>query len=161
MADIVLVEGNNELNVSLTPVGVAEFVYVSELRRWWTGGADFDTDWSVDIQNIGEMAGDCTLRFYDRMKSPYEPYEWSGFSLRETQKKTIQPGEVVTFSGRSWVGPYTYQFMVKSPAGVLLNPTHPLEFTCYICQWLYGIETSFATREELDAHYAQEHPQYA
>ena len=63
LGDIALVEGNNELNVSLTPVGVAQFLYVSELRRWAIGSS---AGWSVDIKNIGNIAGNCELKFYEQ-----------------------------------------------------------------------------------------------
>jgi hypothetical protein len=139
----------------VTPPEGAVFIYTSDLRRERTNAED---RWSVDVKNTGTTDRTCTLSVYSRMQIP-GGITWSAFSLIETQSKAILPGETVTFTGTSWVGPYTYQLIVKSEAGTLLNPAEPKEFICSCCV-AQGIVVSFATEEELEAHFASAHPEY-
>lgn len=101
MTDIILVEGNNELNVQLVPIAVApaEFEYASDVRQTpftpspaYFGSAGMK--YEVDIQNIGGIAGSCTV---------------VGHIDTSLQKNTfgmgtqvINPGQVVTFKGQ-WI----------------------------------------------------------
>ncbi len=136
-----------------------EFVYTTDLIVEDTGSNDIR--WTVGVQNIGEEAGELNIGVYQRMKAPYtEVIQWSGFSRMFSKAETLSPGEEKVYTGTISRGPYTYQVMVKSEAGVLLNPRDPLEFICTCCGDT-GILSSFATQEELDAHYAVAHPEYA
>ncbi len=104
MSDIVLVEGLNELNVAMTPlvVGVAEFVYASDIRQQgyqrpgypeWATGISFE----VDIKNIGGSPGTCTPIAH--IETCY------GDNSVGMGTQTIDPGQTVTFSG-NWYWPY-------------------------------------------------------
>ena len=147
---ILLLSRNGEEPPEPPPLGLAEFVYISELLRESRNGRDY---WSVDIENIGEVAGECTVLFYTRMEMRGT---WSSFQERGGGTKIVEPGEIVTFSGSYYVSPYTYQFMVKSEAGTLLNPPLPLEII-HSCG--HDEPMSFATQEELDAHMAEHSPE--
>lgn len=139
---------------------MAKFEYVSALR---VNRYDGYTTWAVDVKNTGDAAGECTVTPFFRMyDSAYGWSAWGGM-YSTVGTATLAPGAVVTFYG--WMehsarlaGP---QVMVKSPAGTLLDPTEPKEFICGYCWSLYKKVVSFATIEELNAHIASEHPQYA
>lgn len=154
MQDIVIIEGNNELNVEMVPIAAAQFIYVSSLRREPIG---YDARWSVDVQNTGEAPGELTVVLYNRMQEP-GGINWSAFMARDSDTHIVQPGQVVTFSGVVFIGPYTRQIMVKSEAGTLLNPLEPKEYICWYCLDYYQQIVSFETQEELDAHFASKHP---
>ena len=107
MSDILLVEGNNQLNVQMTPVGVtppleAEFEYASDIRTQsyqrpdypsWATGISFE----VDIKNTGGSPGTCTATAH--IETCY------GDNPVGIGTQTINPGETVTFSG-NWYWPY-------------------------------------------------------
>ncbi|GAJ11294.1 unnamed protein product, partial [marine sediment metagenome] len=75
-----------------------EFVYVSDIKRkYYSASYDY---FMVDVQNVGSVAGVCTLEFwtkhlYDR-NGPV-PTEWK---LYTTVSHTLQPGEIGTFGHR-------------------------------------------------------------
>jgi len=139
-----------------------ELVYASGLIRTPSGGYDL---WRVDVQNISQIPGECTLKFYSRTENPPPdpPGQWSSWTLKSTQVAVINPGDIVTFSGSNLVGTLRNykQFMVKCEAGTLLNPTEPKEFTCACCYDTTGDVVSFDTETELNAHYVLVHPDYA
>lgn len=136
----------------------AKFEYVSDLRLIYPGGYVY---WEVDIKNVGDAAGTCTVHAYRRMQAYGE---WSGFGEEQgmyiVQSATIAPGSIVTFSGRFWDYPYFHQYMVVSGAGVLLNPAEPGRFLCWCCYWKTGQWIGFDTQEEFNDHYASTHPEY-
>lgn len=110
MRDIVIVEGNNELNVGMIPLGVGEFAYVSGLRRssfqvptiW---GPKTALKYEVDIQNQGGGAGVCSVMFQEKMWEPGFPLppdpldpsnddnpHWGGWkNLDFTQRYYVNP----------------------------------------------------------------------
>jgi len=91
--DIVLFAGNNELHVEMTPIAVAQFAYVSDIKRKYHN-ITYDYFW-VDVQNTGSIAGTCTLDFYTKLGLKSAPdTEWT---LRATVSHTLQPGEIKTF----------------------------------------------------------------
>lgn len=120
----------------------------------------YDIKWTVSVRNVGDESGVFSLDIYQRMQMP-GGIQWSGFSLKGSVSETIAPGETKTFTGTVSRGPYTYQLMAKSVAGALLNPLEPKEFICGYCIDLYQRIESFATIEELEAHIASDHRQYA
>ena len=139
------------------PKMLAEFAYTSDLYVEPDGGPN-DVRFTVDVANIGESAGTLHLKVYDRMQNPYLPAQWARFQLHHSYELVMASGEVRTFSDIIEEGPYTYQVMAKSEAGVLLNPPTPLEYACEKCAVYYEVEISFATQEELAAHVAAGHP---
>lgn len=84
------------------PEGVAEFAYVSGIRNMGTfyppvvGGGEY---WKVqvDIQNIGQVAGVCTIEpNVFNVIPPYEPY-WGGGIDYGVQSLELQPNQIGTF----------------------------------------------------------------
>jgi len=100
--DIVLAEGNNELNVEMAPIiGAAEFAYVSGIRQ-----IQYESDpgqtWSrhklraeIDVKNVSNVAGVCTCTFQIACAEG----DWAWSSHPELSQATLQPGEIVTFTG--------------------------------------------------------------
>ncbi len=136
----------------------AEFQYTSVFLVEPYGGPN-DVRWTLAASNIGDEPGLFNLEIYERMQIP-GGIQWSGFSLKDIVSVSMAVGEERTFTGQVNRGPYTYQLMAKSEAGTLLNPSEPKEFICSCCTELYGRIVSFATAEELDTHFSQEHPEY-
>ncbi len=113
--DIALAEGNNELNVEMTPiVAIAEFSYVSGIRQiQYETAAGYP--WSmnylkieIDIKNMGSVAGVCNAKpqiacaegnwdWYDAVHSYIK--EMEGINIPPVLQATLQPGETVTFWG--------------------------------------------------------------
>lgn len=143
-------------------IAVAEFVYTSDLIVKRTDYPTiYDIEWTVSVQNIGTGSGVLHLDIFQRMEEPGVPGHWSSWSKKGAVSDTIAPGETKTFTGIVKRGKYTYQLMITSEAGTLLNPTEPGAYICGCCYDLTGKVVSFATQEELDAHFAAAHPEYA
>ncbi len=138
---------------------VAEFAYVSDLVVEPYGGPN-DIRWTVNVANISAIPGELHLEMYERMEEPGN-INWSGFTRRDSQTALIAPGETQTFTGTKKRGPYTYQIKIESEAGTLLNPSEPKEFICWYHLYFKQQVVSFATQEELDAHFTEVHPQFA
>jgi len=115
MSDILLVEGNNELNVQLTLIQAAQalFVYASDIVLTTP-----DYTISVDIKNEGGAPGQCTVDAYATTEEgPFREYT-------AVATATINPGETKTLTGRivcseagwqllyiiSEAGPLSYKF---------------------------------------------------
>jgi len=149
------------------PTEQAEFAYVSDIRITEIGGRQLK--WEIDIQNTGLVAGECTVTFHRRVWVRISSTDkWSGWKTWEDgywyylQTATLQPGEVVTFSGRINRTSWQHQYKVTSEAGTLLQPVggdYPKEFICRYC-WEEGELVSFDTKAELDSHIASTHPEY-
>jgi len=95
MSDILLVEGNNELNVQLTPIQAAQalFVYASDVRQTsWLEASYGGMKYEVDIQNIGGVAGSCAAVGYVDSSAPSTSFKMG--------TQVINPGQVVTFKGQ-------------------------------------------------------------
>ncbi len=127
MSDIVLVEGNNELNVAMTPlaVGVAEFVYASDIRQQgyqrpgypeWATGISFE----IDIKNVGGSPGTCTP-----IAHIIDCYYDNSVGMGT---QTINPGQTVTFSG-NWYWPYGPREAGEWwGAGYIMSEAGPISF---------------------------------
>ena len=117
-------------DVIIAPVGVAEFSYVSDIRLsdlTYAGHYYFLLE--IDIQNVGEVPGVCTITNYSR--GWHEVHGWSGWSAYGSdwyfvRTAELAPGEVKTFSGRvNEVGSVSLQYKVESEAGEILSPLYP------------------------------------
>lgn len=76
-----------------------EFAYVSAIgRHWLSTNYDYFT---VDVQNVGDIAGVCTLEFWTNHTKRGSPYVWTGWKLVATLSDTLQPGQVKTFGDES------------------------------------------------------------
>lgn len=72
----------------------AEFVYVSDIKR---GYYSYTYDYfMVDVQNVSNIAGTCTLEFYTRVNQRV-PFGWTDWVLGPTVSHILQPGEIRTF----------------------------------------------------------------
>ncbi|MBA7700347.1 hypothetical protein ES703_109058 [subsurface metagenome] len=106
-SDIILYEGNNELNIQMPPIPEAEFVYVSDIRNVgihyppFPGGGEYFII-QVDVQNVGEVAGVCTITAWWRSLIVGV---WSGWTEVDThpdwyeygvRSVSLQPGEIGT-----------------------------------------------------------------
>lgn len=79
------------------PVG--KFAYVSTIARHaGTNAYDYFT---VDVKNVGDIAGTCTLEFWTNHTKRGSPYVWTGWELVATVSHTLQPGQVKTFGDES------------------------------------------------------------
>ncbi|MBA7531731.1 hypothetical protein ES705_23952 [subsurface metagenome] len=120
--DIALAEGNNELNVELTPiVAIAEFAYVSAIRQTRYESAP-GYPWSshklkveIDIKNIGSVAGVCNAK--PQMACAEGDWTWNdvtgdyrteipSVNIPPVLQATLQPGETITFWGSVLDSPY-------------------------------------------------------
>lgn len=102
MPSIVLIEGNNILNVQLVPIP-SQFSYVSGINRFFPFDNAFDY-FNVDVENMGAVAAVCTLEFYTRLElnNPREFLEWA---LGATISYSLEPGEVRKFgeNAEAWI----------------------------------------------------------
>jgi len=129
MQDIVIVEGSNELNVQMVPIGVGEFIYVSELSVKVTNVPSiYDIEYSVSVRNIGENPGELHLKIYQSMCEPphgawtcADPPNWSSWSQEDAKSDTIGPGETRVFTGSVERAPYIYRLKAVSEAGEIEN----------------------------------------
>ena len=96
-SDIILDEGNNELNVEMVPLVL--FAYVGAIRRHWL--SDHYDYFTVDVQNVGSVPRSCTLEFWTNHKKRSVGYRYTGWELVATVSHTLQPGEVKTFGDES------------------------------------------------------------
>lgn len=141
----------------------ARFEYVSGIRI----GETFDRNvpWEIDIKNVGDEAGLCSVNCYRRVYvTVVDPPRWSGWhetSGYYQQSAILDPGDTVTFSGYFHTTSWRRQYMVVSEAGTILEPSEPKLYICRCCMLLGKGTVSFDTQEELDAHYATAHPEYA
>lgn len=158
MGDILLVEGNNELNVQLAPIGIAEFTYVSEIRLipiTYQGRDIYRLE--VNIQNIGDFAGVCHSRTY-MISETYGYYgHWGGVanqSFIENDYMQLNPGEIDTFASsvRRDYPNIRYHYAVAGDAGIIAVPSAPTILPCITCYEETGEYKLFRTQEELDAH---------
>ena len=135
----------------------AEFQYVSLLGLRLEDRTDGWFPIDVDIQNIGEQAGNCQVTLHERGNVAGR---WSGWTRRTSDSIYIEPAQVVTVTLLGTVPDVgvSKQYMFKGDAGVILEPPTPLEYLCGYCYELYGYYSDFATQEELDAHIIAEHP---
>jgi hypothetical protein len=130
---ITVAEGNNQVNIMLTPVGgippgVAQFEYVSVVRcipdvRYTAGGAYMTHRVEVDVKNISSYAG--SLNFYMQQEVsglsgypdrwfPYAPskVEWllptdvgmAGILTTTPYVVNLNPGQTVTVAFAALVG---------------------------------------------------------
>ncbi len=132
---MILVEGNNELNVQMVPIGIAEFAYVSGLRQSFfeTGtiwGVKTCVRYEVDIQNQGDSPAVCSVMFQSSMQHPYQPGVWADWNTMDFTTKyyvnpaytggrteeimglveiELAPGETRTFWDSTLIAPYTYR----------------------------------------------------
>lgn len=148
---------------------IPEFSYVSGMRKelWrYTGPGDGDfVRCSVDIKNVGSVAGVCSISGQGRVNIYGCGWSgWNPFQFYDLQSATLQPGETATFGGS--IVKYTIpqllgeQHMIRSPAGIILNPATPGLYLCRICYDLYGTNVYFDTQAQLDTHILSAHPQY-
>ena len=118
---VTLIEGTNQLKVQLVPVGLAEFVYTSDLIIVRTDIPTlYDISWEVSVKNIGTGAGVLHLIFANRMESPYEPGEYAAWKERVIEV-TIAPGETKTIGDILKLSPYCYEIKVESEAGTIVK----------------------------------------
>lgn len=95
MEDIVLVEGNNELNIQLTPVAKAEFYVPPEMEKSieWVDVLNY---WNhkcwVTITNNGDAPGTHNIHVWDSIGN-----------LDAIIPITLQPGESYTWSNWQWL----------------------------------------------------------
>lgn len=93
---------DGSLNIEVVPIGVAEFVYVSGIRYY-----PLDISYcrmEIDVQNVGNVAGVCSVKMYRRFR---DGPHWSAWKLFTTDPRhyptdrfweaTLAPGEIVTF----------------------------------------------------------------
>ena len=102
-----IVEGNNELNVELVPIGVTEFAYVSDIRQttYYTSAHGRTNELAVrveiDIQNTGGTPGLCVVTVERSLLMSLDgehEWDWMDTGWKEgLLEATLQPGEVVTF----------------------------------------------------------------
>lgn len=96
MEDLVLVEGNNELNVQLTPIALARFFMPPEMEVRVTDGTILGMYWtcefSVLITNQGDAPGTHTINWWD-----------NAGVISGSRKITLQPGESYTWHLSQWV----------------------------------------------------------
>lgn len=93
--DISLVEGLNELNVQMIPLGATQFEYVSDIRQQlWEGTNNLGgLKFEVDIQNIGGAVG--TVHPIATIE-----HSFSGSpNYIDMGQQLIPPGETTTFHG--------------------------------------------------------------
>lgn len=76
------------------PPEVAEFAYVSNIKReYYSEASDC---FMVDVRNVSNIAGICSLEFYTRVKQRV-PVGWTDWQLMTVVSHTLQPGEIRTF----------------------------------------------------------------
>lgn len=104
--DIVLVEGNNELDVQMMPLPpelpppVSDFGYSDQqcgIRPFATAPAWMQPTYSVRITNQGAMARTRTITFYYR--SIWEDTGGSAGDLQRSWGQTLEPGESIVITG--------------------------------------------------------------
>ncbi len=100
---ITVAEGNNVLNaqMALIPAAEATFALASGFKRNYLNAADYMT---IEVQNIGEVAGICTLTLSTLRKvysaCPSVP-AWNNLG---SVSHSLEPGETITFGeGEEWV----------------------------------------------------------
>ncbi|MBA7506485.1 hypothetical protein ES706_05176 [subsurface metagenome] len=82
-------------DVVIAPVGVAEFVYVSSIRWTRPGGQH---RFEIDVQNVGNIAGVCSLAMLWRERYESLGEDWRGWHTVGLSSATLQPGETRAFS---------------------------------------------------------------
>ncbi|MBA7650972.1 hypothetical protein ES703_58787 [subsurface metagenome] len=86
----------------------------------------------IDIQNIGQVAGVCTITNYHMLiVEGYTPYwieYYNGWYV--VRSAELAPGEIKTFSGRvETVYRFPQKYKVESEAGVIESPLYPSYWT--------------------------------
>ena len=96
MKDILLVEGNNELNVQLTPIGLARFYMPAQMEVVVTNGDIAGMYWncvfSVLITNKGDAPGTYTINWWDSVDV-----------ITGSRQITLQPSESYLWQLSQWV----------------------------------------------------------
>jgi len=88
-----LVDGS--LDVVIAAPALPEFAYVSDIKRgYYSASHDYFT---VDVQNVSDVAGTCTLEFWTKHKYDRNGPVSTEWELYTTVSHTLQPGEIGTF----------------------------------------------------------------
>lgn len=85
---------DGSLDIGVVPVAIAEFIYVSGVR--WTR-VGYEHRFEIDVQNIGNAAGICSLAMHWRERYESLGEDWWAWQTVGLPSATLQPGEIKTF----------------------------------------------------------------
>lgn len=93
-------------DVVIAPVGVAEFIYVSGIRFYNRYPYGSCLQFEIDVQNVGNLAGVCSLTFHWRRRFESLGEDWRGWEAVGLPSVSLNPGGVTIFSYKTTIFSY-------------------------------------------------------